>query len=118
MKKRNKVLTISIIIILLLIIIGILIGNNIYEKNVETQKEEDYKIINKKLKDNNWEKNIKYKKETYNSKMGQPQIQVIYKDKPKVTYEYTIINKNEVLGAATNNSDNKLTKSDEKYEIK
>lgn len=63
-------------------------------------------------------KNIRSKKETYNSKMGQPQIQIIYKDKPKVTYEYTIINENEVLGAATHNSDNELNKSDKKYEIK
>lgn len=50
--------------------------------------------------------------------MGQPEIQIIYKDKPKVTYEYTIINENEVLGATTNNSDNELNKSDKKYEIK
>ncbi len=116
--KKNKILIISSIVFVVLIIIGIIVGKNIHQNNVEKEKKEDYKIINKKIKDNGWEKNIRSKKETYNSKMGQPQIQIIYKDKPKVTYEYTIINENEVLGAATNNSDNELNKSDKKYEIK
>ncbi|WP_436957768.1 hypothetical protein [Staphylococcus sp. AS1337] len=51
--------------------------------------------------------------------MGRPEIQVIYKDKPKVTYEYSVISENgkkEVLGAATTNSDRSLKKSDEKYQ--
>ncbi|MDK9847728.1 DUF3139 domain-containing protein [Staphylococcus equorum] len=116
MKKKKKFFLI-ILSLLILIIVGIIIGVTVHKNNVEKEKKEDYKIINKKIKAKGWEKNIKSKKETYNSKMGQPEIQIVYKDNPKITYEYTIINKNEVLGAATTNSDRGLKKSDEKYEI-
>lgn len=114
--QKGLVIIISIIVV---IVTGGMILKNIHKNNVNKEKEEDYQIINKKLKSNDWEKNIKSKNETYNSKMGQPEIQVIYKDKPKVTYEYSIIienGKKEVLGAATTNSDRSLKKSDEKYQ--
>lgn len=111
--QKGFIIIASLIIV---IVTGGMIIKTIHKNNVEKEKKEDYKIINKKIKDNDWEKNIKSKKETYNSKMGQPEIQIIYKDKPKVTYEYTIINENEVLGAATTNSDRLLKKSDEKYQ--
>lgn len=45
MKKRNKALTISIIIILLLIIVGILIGKNIHEKMLKLKKKKTTKLL-------------------------------------------------------------------------
>ena len=114
--QKGFVIIASLIIV---IVTGGMIIKTIHKNNVNKEKEEDYQIISKKIKSNEWEKNIKSKNETYNSKMGRPEIQVIYKDKPKVTYEYSVISENgkkEVLGAATTNSDRSLKKSDEKYQ--
>lgn len=115
--RRNKKICLIILSLVVIIIVGIIIGVTVHENNVEKEKKKEYKIIYKKIKDNGWEKNIESKKETYNSKMGRPEIQINYKDNPKITYQYTIINKNEVLGTATTNSDREIKKSDKKYEI-
>lgn len=116
MKKYLKI-TFNIAVIIVLIVLVCIVIYQRHLINIEKTKLHDYQIIQKVIAKKGWDDNILKSKTMYNSKFNEVEVLIIYKGNPKVTYIYKVYNKNKVLGAATNNSDNVLKKSDQRYEL-